>query len=86
MDGLAECKSIVADKSKFADGSRAAGMIELADESRVAGKVEIADGSRAAGKVNWELSVAAIGCTAKDSSSDFLPTLGTASRSNWLLR
>jgi hypothetical protein len=28
---------------------------------------------RPAGKLYWELSVAAIGCSAKDSSSDFLP-------------
>ncbi len=44
LDGLAECKSIVTDKSKFADGSRAAGIIELADESRVAGKVKLLTG------------------------------------------
>ncbi len=51
LDGLAECESIVPDKSEFADGSRAAGMLELAEESRATGKVEIADKSRAAGKV-----------------------------------
>jgi hypothetical protein len=60
LDGLAECKSRVADKSGFADRSRAAG------------KIELADGSRATDKVFWELSVAAIGCSAKDSGSDFL--------------
>jgi hypothetical protein len=61
LDGLTECESRVTDKSGFADGSRAAG------------KIELADGSRAAGKVFWELLVAAIGCYAKDSSSDFYP-------------
>jgi hypothetical protein len=60
FDGLAECKSRVADKSVFADGSRAADEIELAE------------GSRASGKVFWELSVAANGCSAKDSGTDFL--------------
>ncbi len=54
LDGLAERKSRVADKSGFADGSRAAGKIELADRSR------------ASDKVFWELSVAAISCSAKD--------------------
>ncbi len=82
---FAERESRVADKSGSADGSRAASMIELADGSRAAGKVELANGSRAAGKVElangswatgkvfWELLVAAIVCSAKDSSSDFLP-------------
>jgi hypothetical protein len=60
LDGLAECKSRVANKSGFADGSRATGEIELAD------------GSRAAGKVFGELLVATIGCSTKDSGSDFL--------------
>jgi hypothetical protein len=85
FDGLAERKSRVADKSVFADGSRAAGVMEFASRSRAAGKVKLADRSRAASKVGvakrkprpagdifWELSVAAIGCSAKDSSSDFL--------------
>ncbi len=61
LDGLAERESRVADKSGFADGSRADG------------KIELADGSRATGKVFWELLVAAIGCSGKDSGSDFLP-------------
>ncbi len=39
VDGLAECKSRVTDKSGFADRSRAAGKIELADRSRATGKV-----------------------------------------------
>ncbi len=85
FDGLAERESRVADKSVFADGSRAAGMMELANRSRAAGKVKLADGSRAASKVGvakrkpgpvgnifWELSVAAIGCSAKNSGSDFI--------------
>ncbi len=59
LDGLAECESRVADKSGFADRSRAAG------------KIELADGSRATGKVFWELSVAAIGCSLKDSALIF---------------
>jgi hypothetical protein len=83
FDGLAECESRVADKSVFADGSSAAGVMELANRSRAAGKVKLADGSRAASKVGvakrkprpagiifWELLVAAIGCSAKDSGSD----------------
>ncbi len=85
FDGLAERKSRVADKSVFADRSRAAGVMELANRSRATGKAKLADGSRAASKVGvakrkprpagnifWELSVAAIGCSAKDSGSDFL--------------
>ncbi len=32
---------------------------------------KLADGSRAAGKLNWELLVAATGCSANDSNSDF---------------
>ncbi len=85
LDSFAVRKSRVADKSGFADGSRAAGMIEPVDRSRAAGKVELANGSRAtgkvelaigsrpAGKVFWELLVAVTCCSAKDSSSDFLP-------------
>jgi hypothetical protein len=86
LDGLAGPESRVADKSGFADSSRAACVMELANRSRPAGKVKLADGSRATGKVGvakhkprpagnifWELSVAAIGCSAKDSNSDFLP-------------
>ncbi len=85
FDGLAERKSRVADKSVFADGSRAAGVMELANRSRATGKVKLADGSKVASKVGvakrkprltgnifWELLVAAIGCSAKDSSSDFI--------------
>ncbi len=85
FDGLAERKSRVTDKSVLADGSRAAGTMKLANRSRTTGKVKLADGSRAASKVGvakhkprpagnifWELSVAAIGCSAKDSGSDFL--------------
>jgi hypothetical protein len=85
FDGLAERKSRVTDKSVFTDRSRAAGVMELANMSRAAGKVKLADGSRAASKVGvakrkprpagnilWELSVAAMGCSAKDSCSDFL--------------
>ncbi len=44
FDGLAERESRVADKSVFADGSRAAGVMELANRSRDAGKVKLADG------------------------------------------
>ncbi len=86
FDGLAKHKSRVADKSVFADGSRATGVMELANRSRATGKLKLADGSRAtskvgvakckprpAGNIFWELLVAAIGCSAKDSSSDFLP-------------
>jgi hypothetical protein len=64
---------------------QAAGVIELANWSRAAGKVKVADGSRAtskvgvakhkprpAGNIFWELLVAAIGCSAKESGSDFL--------------
>ncbi len=85
FDGLAERKSKVADKSDFADKSRATGMMELANRSRAAEEVKLADRSRAASKVGnakrkprpagnifWELLVAAIGCSAKDSGSDFL--------------
>ncbi len=84
FDGLAEHKPRVAEKSVFADGSRAAGMMELANRSRAAGKVKLADGSRAAsmfgvakckprpaGNIFWELWVAAINCSAKNSGSDF---------------
>jgi hypothetical protein len=84
FDGLAERESRVADKSVFAYGSRAAGVMEFASRSRAAGKVKLADGSRAASKVGvakrkprpagnifWDLLVAAIGCSAKDSGSDF---------------
>ncbi len=85
FDGLAKCESRVADKSVFADGSRAVGVMELANRSRATGKVKLADRSRAASKVGvakrkprpagnifWDLLVAAIGCSAKNSSSDFL--------------
>ncbi len=79
-------RSRAAGNSEFADGSRAAGVVKLSNESRVIGKVvELPDGSRAigkvgfakckprpAGKIFWELSVAAIDCSAKDSGSDFL--------------
>jgi hypothetical protein len=34
--------------------------------------MELAEGSKASGKVFWELLVAVIGCSAKDSGSDFL--------------
>ncbi len=67
---LAERKSRVADKSGFTDRSRATGK-------------KLAEGSRASGKVFWELSVVAIGCSTKDSSSD--PTLGTVGCSNRLI-
>jgi hypothetical protein len=59
-------------------------MMELANRSRAIGKVKLADGSRAvskvgvaklkprpAGNIFWELLVAAIGCSAKDSGSVF---------------
>ncbi len=85
FDGLAEQESRAADKSVFADRSRAAGVMELANRSRAAGKVKLADSSiaaskdgvakrkpRPAGNIFWELSVAAIGYSAKDSGSDFL--------------
>jgi hypothetical protein len=63
LDCIAERESRVADKSGLADGSRATGVIELTDGSRATCK----------NQVFWELLVAAIGCSAMDSSSDFLP-------------
>jgi hypothetical protein len=49
---LVERKPKLADKlGGFADGSRAAGVLELADRSRAADKVELSNRSRVAGKV-----------------------------------
>ncbi len=73
---LSECRSRAADKlvvlveHKKRPADTLDGLAEC--ESRVADKSGFADGSRAAGKVFWELSVAAIGCSAKDSGSYLL--------------
>jgi hypothetical protein len=59
---LAEHKPRPADKIGFADR-----------KSRPAGNVQFAEHKpRPAGNLYWELLVAAIGCSAKDSGSDFL--------------
>jgi hypothetical protein len=60
---LAECKPRPANKNGFAER-----------KSRPAGNVKFAERKpRPAGNLNLELLVAAIGCPAKDSGSDFLP-------------
>ncbi len=56
MKQLVECRSRTADK-----------LVVLAEC-----KPKPADESRVADKIFWELSVAAIDCSAKDSGSDFL--------------
>ncbi len=58
---------------ELANRSRATGKVKLADGSRVSSKVVVAKCKpRPAGNIFWELSVAAIGCSAKDSGSNFL--------------
>ncbi len=75
----AECKPRPAGKGKFAVRKPGpAGNDKFAVcKPRPAGKGKFAVRKpwtpRPAGKLYWELSVAAIGCSAKDSSSDFLP-------------
>ena len=56
------------------NGSKAIGkVVELPNGSRAIGQVGFAKRKpRPAGKIFWELSVAAIDCSAKDSGSDFL--------------
>jgi hypothetical protein len=57
---------------ELANRSRATGKLKLADRSIAASKVGVAKCKpRSAGNIFWELLVAAIGCSAKDSGSDF---------------
>ena len=77
---LAECRSRAADKIELAERkSRPAGNVKFAERKpRPAGKLMVfaerkPRTPRPAGELYWELLVAAIGCSAKDSSSDFLP-------------